>query len=182
MFDEYLNPPKSVVSTISVAAAPIPADPIAIPLSISIDQDAPSASTSSTQEQLQSTVISEVKPKNYKKALLQSSWIDSMQEEIFEFERLEVWQLVPCLDYVIIINLKSIFKVKHDEFGRVLKNKARLVAKGYRQEEGTDFEESFILVARIEAIRIFIVNATHKNMIVYQMDVKTSFFNEELHE
>ncbi|GJT74559.1 retrovirus-related pol polyprotein from transposon TNT 1-94 [Tanacetum coccineum] len=57
------------------------------------------------------------------------------------------------------------------------KNKARLVAKGYRQEEGIDFEESFALVARIEAIRIFIANAANKNMTIYQMDVKTTFLS-----
>nr|GEX95671.1 retrovirus-related Pol polyprotein from transposon TNT 1-94 [Tanacetum cinerariifolium] len=57
---------------------------------------------------------------------------------------------------------------------------ARLVAKGYRQEEGIDFEESFAPVARIEAIRIFIANAASKNMIIYQMDVKTTFLNGEL--
>ncbi|GKE53796.1 retrovirus-related pol polyprotein from transposon TNT 1-94, partial [Tanacetum coccineum] len=72
--------------------------------------------------------------------------------------------------------------VKTDEFGGVLKNKARLVAQGFRQEEGIDFEESFALVARIEAIRIFIANAAHKNMTIYQMDVKTTFLNGELKE
>ncbi|GJR06104.1 copia protein [Tanacetum coccineum] len=56
------------------------------------------------------------------------------------------------------------------------------VAKGYRQEEGIDFEESFAPVARIEAIRIFIANATTKNMIIYQMDVKTAFLNGDLQE
>nr|GEU98314.1 retrovirus-related Pol polyprotein from transposon TNT 1-94 [Tanacetum cinerariifolium] len=73
----------------------------------------------------------------------------------------------------MIITLKWIYKVKLDEYGDVMKNKARLVAKGYRQEEGIDFEESFTPVARIEAIRIFIVNVASRNMIVYQMDVKT---------
>ncbi|GJW96339.1 retrovirus-related pol polyprotein from transposon TNT 1-94 [Tanacetum coccineum] len=50
-----------------------------------------------------------------------------------------------------------------------------IIAKGYRQEEGLDFEESFTLVARLEAIRIFIANAANKNIMVYQMDVKTAF-------
>ncbi|GJV17890.1 retrovirus-related pol polyprotein from transposon TNT 1-94 [Tanacetum coccineum] len=72
--------------------------------------------------------------------------------------------------------------VKTDEFSEVLKNKARLVAQGFRQEEGIDFEESFAPVARIEAIRIFVANATHKNMIIYQMEVKTAFLNGELKE
>nr|GFA05541.1 hypothetical protein [Tanacetum cinerariifolium] len=74
----------------------------------------------------------------------------SMQDEIYEFDRLQVWELVPQPDCVMIIALKWIHKVKLDEYGDVLKNKARLVAKGYRQEEGIDFEESFAPVARIK--------------------------------
>ncbi|GKE80658.1 retrovirus-related pol polyprotein from transposon TNT 1-94, partial [Tanacetum coccineum] len=56
------------------------------------------------------------------------------------------------------------------------------VAKGYRQEAGIDFEESFALVARIEAIRLFIVNAACQNIIIFQMDVKTAFLNGKLNE
>ncbi|GJW73796.1 retrovirus-related pol polyprotein from transposon TNT 1-94 [Tanacetum coccineum] len=82
----------------------------------------------------------------------------------------------------MIISLKWIFKVKLDEYGEVLKNKAQLVAKGYRQEEGIDFEESFALVAHIEAIRIFIAYVSKKNMIVFQMDVTTAFLNGILKE
>nr|GEZ52707.1 retrovirus-related Pol polyprotein from transposon TNT 1-94 [Tanacetum cinerariifolium] len=69
-----------------------------------------------------------------------------------------------------------------NEFGRVLKNKARLVAQGFRQEEGINFEELFAPVAIIEAIRIFIENVAHKNMMINQMDVKTAFLNGELKE
>ncbi|GJR58831.1 retrovirus-related pol polyprotein from transposon TNT 1-94 [Tanacetum coccineum] len=159
-------PPKSVVSPVPAIATPRPADPTSIPSSTSIDQDAPSA----------------IEPKNFKEALLESSWIDAMQEEIHEFERMDVWELVPCPDFIIIIKLKWIFKIKQAKFGGVLKNKARLVAKGYLQEEGIDFEESLALVARIEAIRIFIANAAIKNMTIYEMDVKTTFLNGVLRE
>ncbi|GKC08467.1 retrovirus-related pol polyprotein from transposon TNT 1-94, partial [Tanacetum coccineum] len=62
------------------------------------------------------------------------------------------------------------------------KNKARLVARGYRQEEGIDFEESFSLVARLEAIRIFLAFVAHMNMVVFQMDSKTTFLNGNLRE
>ncbi|GKB90923.1 retrovirus-related pol polyprotein from transposon TNT 1-94 [Tanacetum coccineum] len=95
--------------------------------------------------------------------MIKPSWIDAMQEEIHEFERLEVWELVPCPDKVLLIKLKWIYKVKTDEFGGVLKNKARLVAQGFRQEEGIDFKESFTPVARIEAIRIFTHAMEKKN-------------------
>ncbi|GJS47974.1 reverse transcriptase domain-containing protein [Tanacetum coccineum] len=83
---------------------------------------------------------------------------------------------------VMVITLKWIYKVKLDELGGILKNKARLVAHGYRQEEGIDFEESFAPVARLEAIRIFLAFAAHLNMVVYQMDVKTTFLNGNLRE
>ncbi|GJT63367.1 retrovirus-related pol polyprotein from transposon TNT 1-94 [Tanacetum coccineum] len=105
-----------------------------------------------------------------------------MQDEIHEFNQLDVWELVPPPDYAMIIALKWIYKVKLDEYGNVLKNKARLVAKRYRQEEGLNFEESFAPITRLEAIRIFLANAASKNMIVYQMDVKTAFLNGELKE
>ncbi|GKC01973.1 retrovirus-related pol polyprotein from transposon TNT 1-94 [Tanacetum coccineum] len=98
--------------------------------------------------------LSFVEPKNYKEALKESYWIEAMQEELNKFERLEVWEIVPRLDHVMIITLKWIFKVKLDELG-----------------------ESFAPVARLEAIRIFIAYATHKNMIFYQMVVKTAFLN-----
>nr|GEV32455.1 retrovirus-related Pol polyprotein from transposon TNT 1-94 [Tanacetum cinerariifolium] len=116
--------------------------------------------------------LTSVEPKTYKEALTQSCWIELMQDELNEFERLEVWELVPRPDKVMMITLKWIYKVKLDELRGILKNKARLVVRGYRQEEGIDFEESFAPVARLEAIRIFLAYAAHKNMVVYQMDVK----------
>ncbi|GKA74212.1 retrovirus-related pol polyprotein from transposon TNT 1-94 [Tanacetum coccineum] len=99
-----------------------------------------------------------VEPKNFKQAMTKPSLIDAMQEEIHEFERLKVWELVPYPDNVFLIKLKWINKVKTDESGR----------------------ESFAPVARIEAIRIFVANAAHKNMTIYQMDVKTDFLNGKL--
>ncbi|GKB20475.1 putative ribonuclease H-like domain-containing protein [Tanacetum coccineum] len=129
---------------------------------------------------LYNSVLSKVEPKNFKSAITEDCWFQAMQDEIHEFDRLQVWELVPRLDCVMIIALKWIYKVKLDEYGDVLKNKARLVANGYRQEEGIDFEESFAPFARIKDIRIFIANAASKNMTIYQMDIKTSFLNGEL--
>ncbi|GJY80877.1 putative ribonuclease H-like domain-containing protein [Tanacetum coccineum] len=128
------------------------------------------------------TELSKVEPKNFKMVVIEDCWFQAMQDEIYEFDRLEVWELVPRPIYVMVIALKWIYKVKLDEYGDVLKNKARLVTKGYCQEECIDFEESFAPVAWIEAIRIFIANAATKNMIIYQMDVKTAFLNGDLQE
>nr|GEZ21064.1 hypothetical protein [Tanacetum cinerariifolium] len=156
--------------------------------------------------------LTSVEPNTYKDALTQSCWIKAMQEELNEFEGLGVWVLVLRPNIVMVITLKWIYKVKLEELRRISKNKARLVAHGYRQEEGIDFEEpfapvarleankarlvargyrqeegidfkeSFTPVARLEAIRIFLAFVAHKNMVVYQMDVKTAFLNGNLRE
>ncbi|GJT01764.1 retrovirus-related pol polyprotein from transposon TNT 1-94 [Tanacetum coccineum] len=128
------------------------------------------------------TFLTSVKPKNYKDALTQACWIEALQEELNEFERLEVWELVPRPEKMMVITLKWIYKVKLDELGGILKKKARLVTRGYRQEDGINFEESFAPVARLDAIRIFLAYVAHMNMIVYQMDVKTAFFNDIMRE
>ncbi|GJU81779.1 retrovirus-related pol polyprotein from transposon TNT 1-94 [Tanacetum coccineum] len=114
--------------------------------------------------------------------MIEPSWIDAMQEEIHEFERLQVWELVPCPDKVMLIKLKWIYKVKTNKFGGVLKYKAILVAQGFRQEEGIDFEESFAPDSRTKAIRIFVANASNTDMMIFQMDVKTAFLSGELKE
>ncbi|GJR96379.1 retrovirus-related pol polyprotein from transposon TNT 1-94 [Tanacetum coccineum] len=117
-----------------------------------------------------------IEPNNFKEALLKSSWIDAMQEEILEFERLQVWELVPCPDFMMVIKLKWIYKVKKDELGGVLKNKARLVAKGYRQEEGIDFEEFLIhTCCKKRAIVSYCKCLSTRNMTLYQNDVKNYF-------
>ncbi|GJY58879.1 retrovirus-related pol polyprotein from transposon TNT 1-94 [Tanacetum coccineum] len=155
------------------------------PLNESPNEDSTSLGSSSNVRQIHTLlehigrwtkdhlIANVIEPKNFKQAMTESSWINAMQEEIKKFERLEVWKLVSCLDSVFLIKLKWIYKVKTDESSGVLKNKARLVAQEFRQEEGIDFEESFAPVARIEAIRIFVANAAHKNITIYQMDVKT---------
>ncbi|GJS44532.1 retrovirus-related pol polyprotein from transposon TNT 1-94 [Tanacetum coccineum] len=149
-----------------------------------------STQTDFTRHQLQDEALfcyfdaflSFVKPKSYKEALTESCWIEAMQEELNEFECLEVLEMVPHPYRVMIITLKWIYKVKLDELGGVLKNKARLVARGYRQEEGINLKESFAPVDRLEAIRIFIAFVAQINMAVYQIDVKTTFLNGILHE
>ncbi|GJX45940.1 copia protein [Tanacetum coccineum] len=103
--------------------------------------------------------INTIEPKNIKEAMADHSWIESMQDELNQFERLQ------C-----------------DAENIVVRNKTRLVAKGYRQEEGIDFEESFAPVARLEAVRMFIAYVAHKNITIFQMDVKMAFLNGPLKE
>nr|GEZ66690.1 hypothetical protein [Tanacetum cinerariifolium] len=195
MFDELLNPPPSVVNQapeviapIAAVIPPVHADSTDSPSSTTVDQDAPSLSKSYTTTEIQSSVIpQDVGDDNLDMEVTHMGndplfVVNIPEEELNEFERLEVWELVPRPDQVMVITLKWIYKVKHDELGGILKNKARLVARGYRQEEGIDFEESFASVSKLEAIRIFLTYAKHKNMVVYQMDVKTAFLNGNLRE
>nr|GEW61466.1 retrovirus-related Pol polyprotein from transposon TNT 1-94 [Tanacetum cinerariifolium] len=126
--------------------------------------------------------VSQTEPKNIKEAMADSAWIESMQEELHKFDRLDVWELVDRPLCKNVINMKWLWKNKHDEENTIIHNKSRLVAKGYAQKEGVDFEESFAPVARLEAIWLFIAYAAYKSFIIYQMDVKTSFLYSLLKE
>ncbi|GKC65259.1 retrovirus-related pol polyprotein from transposon TNT 1-94 [Tanacetum coccineum] len=117
------------------------------------------------------STMSTIEPNNVKEAMTDPAWIESMQEELLQFKRLDVWVLVPALDNIKPLTLKWLFKNKHDEENTVI-----------RQEEGIDFEESFAPIARMEAIRIFLAYATHKSFTVFQMDVKTAFLHGTLKE
>nr|GEV79594.1 integrase, catalytic region, zinc finger, CCHC-type, peptidase aspartic, catalytic [Tanacetum cinerariifolium] len=75
--------------------------------------------------------VSRSEPKNIKEAMADSAWIESMQEELYQ-----------------------LWKNKRDKENTVIRNKSRLLSKGYAQKEGVDFEESFVPVARLEAVSI----------------------------
>nr|GFA32853.1 hypothetical protein [Tanacetum cinerariifolium]GFA33631.1 hypothetical protein [Tanacetum cinerariifolium] len=126
--------------------------------------------------------VSIMEPKSVNEALTDPAWIESMQEELYQFIRLDVRELVPSPDGIKPLTLKWLLKNKHDEENTIIRNKTRLVVRGYQQEEGIDFEVSFAPVARMEAIRIFLAYAAHKGFTVYQMDVKTTFLHDSLKE
>ncbi|GJY87663.1 retrovirus-related pol polyprotein from transposon TNT 1-94 [Tanacetum coccineum] len=102
--------------------------------------------------------------------------------ELYQCDRLKVWELVDKPFGKMIIKLKWLWKNKKDEDQTVIRNKVRLVAKGYAQEEGIDFEESFTPVAGLEAVQIFVAHAVHKSFPIYQMDMKMEFLNGPLKE
>ncbi|GKE70281.1 retrovirus-related pol polyprotein from transposon TNT 1-94 [Tanacetum coccineum] len=197
MFDDLCHEPLHDVSTLQESSLNVQSSRFPLELIGRWTKDHPLENVIgnpsrpvSTRKQLETdamwcyfdTFLTSVEPKNFKQAMTEQSWIDAMQEEIHEFERLQVWELVSYPYKVMLIKLKWIYKVNTDKFGRVIKNKARLVAQGFRQEEGIEFEESLASVVRIESIRIFVANATNKNMTIYQMSVKTAFLNGELKE
>nr|GFA38826.1 Gag-Pol polyprotein [Tanacetum cinerariifolium] len=84
---------------------------------------------------------------NIKEAMADSAWIESMQEELHQFDRLDVWELVDRPLCKNVINMKWLWKNTRDEENTVIQNKSRLLAKRYTQKEGVDFEESFAPVA-----------------------------------
>lgn len=96
--------------------------------------------------------VSLIEPKNIQEALDDEFWTESMHLELEQFERLQVWELVPRPKNVNIIGTKWIHKNKTDEEGNVIRNKSRLVGQGYSQIEGVDFDETFAPVARLESI------------------------------
>nr|GEZ34603.1 retrovirus-related Pol polyprotein from transposon TNT 1-94 [Tanacetum cinerariifolium] len=103
--------------------------------------------------------VSQTEPKTIKKAMVDSTLIESMREELHQFDRLDVWELVDRPLCKNVINMKWLWKNKR-----------------------VDFEESFAPVARLEAVRLFIAYAAHKSFTVYQMDVKIAFLYGPLKE
>ena len=94
----------------------------------------------------------------------------------------ETWELVPRPADKNVIGTQWGFRNKMNEQGEVVRNKERLVCKGYSRQEGIDYNYTYALVARIEAIRLFLAYLAHKKLKVYQMDVKSTFLNRELEE
>ncbi|KAK6120549.1 hypothetical protein DH2020_045715 [Rehmannia glutinosa] len=105
-----------------------------------------------------------------------------MQEELNQFERKDIWELVPCPPSQTIIGTKWVFRNKLDDQGNIVRTKARLVAQGYCHEEGIDYDETFAPIARLEAIRILLAYSCFKNFKHYQIHVKSAFLNGFIQE
>ena len=115
-------------------------------------------------------------------ALRDENWVESMHQELHQFVRNDVWELVPRPKDTYVIGTKWIFKNKTDEDGEVVQNKSRLVAQVYIEVEGIDFDESFAPIARLESIWILLSIVCIMNFKLYQMDVKSVFLNGFLNE
>ena len=131
---------------------------------------------------LYSCYLSQVKPTEVEEALQDESWVKVIHDELLQFQRNDVWTLVPRLEGEHIIGTKWIFHNETDKEGNVIHNKAQLVAQGYSQMEEVDYDETFALVARMESIRILLALACQLKFKLYQMDVKTAFLNGLLKE
>ncbi|XP_070045304.1 uncharacterized mitochondrial protein AtMg00820-like [Nicotiana tomentosiformis] len=118
-----------------------------------------------------SAFLSQIEPKHIKEALKNVDWITTMQDELHQFERNNVWHLVTRPADRTVIGTMWVFRNKLDEFGNTTKNKARLVVQGYNQEEGIDYDKTFASIARMEAIRFLIAFASYMEFKLFQTDV-----------
>jgi len=134
------------------------------------------------QEESMIGLLSVIEPTTVDEALSDDGWILAMQEELNQFQRNDVWDLVPKPLHKNIIGTKWVFRNKLNEQGEVIRNKARLVAQGYSQQEVIDYTETFAPVARLEAIRLLLSYAVNHGIILYQMDVKSEFLDGVIEE
>nr|GEV15104.1 putative ribonuclease H-like domain-containing protein [Tanacetum cinerariifolium] len=121
-------------------------------------------------------------PKRVHQTLKDLSWIEAIQEELLQFKMQKDWVLVDFPHGKRAIGTKWVYRNKKDERGIVIRNKERLVAQGHTQEKGIDYEEVFALVARIEAIRLFLAYASFMGFMVYQMGVNSTFLYATIKE
>ncbi|KAJ0568464.1 putative RNA-directed DNA polymerase [Helianthus annuus] len=126
--------------------------------------------------------VSQEEPRTWKEAMKDNSWVEAMQEELQQFQKLGVWKLVEKPAGYKKIGTRWVFKCKKDDRGVVIRNKAHLVVQGFRHIEGIDYNEVYTPVARLEAIRIFLAYASFKGFKVYQMDVKSAFLHGVVEE
>ena len=126
--------------------------------------------------------ISQIEPKKLDDPIVDESWVIAMQEELNQFERNEVWELVPRPNDQSGFGTKWVYRNKMDENDIIIRNKARLVVQGYNQQEGIDYQKTFAPVARLEAIKILFAFVCYKNFILYQIDVKSAFLNGLINE
>ena len=126
--------------------------------------------------------VSQIEPKTIKEAIVDESWTLTMQVDLNQFKRNEVWDLVPCPKGKSIIGTKWVSRNKLDKNGIITRNKARLVGKGYNQEEGIYYEETYAPVSRLEAIQLLLAFSSCLDFELFQMDVKSAFLNDLLNE
>ncbi|KAI3762784.1 hypothetical protein L1987_53225 [Smallanthus sonchifolius] len=131
---------------------------------------------------LHAAFVSQLKPKNVKEALTDNCWIEAMQDELSQYQKLHVWDLVDLPSDVQPIGTRWVFKCKTDDRHVIVKNKERLVVQGFYQQEGLDHTEVYAPVARLEAIRLFLAYASYVGFKVYQLDVKSAFLYGKFHE
>jgi hypothetical protein len=131
-------------------------------------------------EEAELMLTSTGEPCSFTEVEREEAWRVAMRDEIDSVERNKTWKLVKLPAGHQAIGLKWVFKLKHDEAGKVIKHKARLVACGFVQQAGVDFDEAYTPVARMESVRVLLALAAQEGWTVHHMDVKSAFLNGDL--
>nr|GEX23524.1 zinc finger, CCHC-type [Tanacetum cinerariifolium] len=124
-------------------------------------------------------------PRTYNEAMQSRDfafWKEAIDDEIGSFMENHTWVLSDLPPGCKPLGSKWIFKRKMKVDGTIDKFKARLVIQGFRQKEGIDYFDTYAPVARITTIRLLLAFAAIHNLVIHQMDVKTSFLNGDLDE
>ena len=108
--------------------------------------------------------------------------LQAMEKEMTSLEDNDVWELVEPPQNQKPVGSKWVFKAKTNADGHVERYKARLVAQGFLQKFGTDYDETFSPVARLESVRALIALSVQQGLKLHQVDVTTAFLNGELKE
>ncbi|GJR08362.1 retrovirus-related pol polyprotein from transposon TNT 1-94 [Tanacetum coccineum] len=190
MFDEYFNETTSVMSKSFVVPTANASDKRHQSNTTPYNSTAVAAYTTQLDIQTTPKITTQEPPVTATENIDQAEHVMVDKDEfinifstlVYEFERLDVWELVDRPLRKNVINMKWLWKNIRDKENTVIRNKARLVAKEYGQAKGIDFEESFTQVSRLEAVRIFVAYVAHKSFPIYQMDTKTSFLKRPLKE
>lgn len=111
-----------------------------------------------------------------------SIWKDDIQDEMDSITSNHTWELVDLPKGSRLIRCKWVFKKKYHSDGILNTYKARLVAKGFRLKKGVGYFDTYAPVARTINIRILFALASLNDLIVHQMDVKTTFLNGDLNK
>lgn len=82
-----------------------------------------------------------------------------------QFQRNDVWDLVPIPSQKNIIGTKWVFRNNLNEQGELVRNKARLLAQGYSQQEGISLSKTFAHMARLEAIKLLLSYVINHNIV-----------------
>jgi hypothetical protein len=127
-------------------------------------------------------VVQDVEPICFEDAIGHALWDKAMDEEMAALDANRTWELVPLPEGKKAIGCKWVYKVKHNSYGSISRYKARLVAKGYAQTHGIDFEETFVLVAKMATVRAVITVVASRGWLLHQMGVKNAFLHGELQE
>jgi hypothetical protein len=127
----------------------------------------------------------ETYPSSFKEAMKSrhsSEWFDAMKDEMKSMSTNDVWDLVEIPKGAKTVGCKWVYKTKQDSKGNIERFKARLVAKDFTQREVIDYTKTFSPVSSIDSFRIIMALVAHYDLELHQMDVNTTFLNDNLEE